>query len=592
MSRSVSEIIGSEYMQGIPAVHGLAVGTAVVAPSSSLSLSAIVDSTLQTVDKEIACFRSALVLTRQAICESRDSISLSDSLDGTREIFDVYLALVSAEELVGETLMRIRAGQQASSAWLETIADYVRIFGDLEDPYIRQRAEDFRHIGQLVIDQLQPLSVPQFVWPEHTILVGDVSIVDVAKVPVGQLAGVVCRYGSTFSHVVVLARALGVPAVVGLDELPERGMEGLFMMVDGDTGRIFVEPDVAIRKSFDRDIEVLRQASEQRDKMRHGVAVTLDGVRMPILANAGLESDLVEMHGDEFEGIGLYRTEFQFLLCDTFPSEEDQYLIYRSLLHSFFPKPVTVRTLDVGGDKILSYFPVREDNPSLGCRGIRFSLSHPEVFLLQLRALLRANVDVGNLRLMFPMIARMADLEGALDLLGKAFDQVSNGDFVVARPPIGVMIEVPSAVFLMKNIAEKVDFFSVGTNDLTQYILAADRNNSKVTTPYDSYHPAVLSAIRSVVDVAHGFSKTVSVCGEIAGDPVGAVLLIGLGVDELSMNYSSVACVKQAIRDISMATAQGLVSASLVETEGEQVYMSALRKIGSPKNEQIARGAF
>jgi phosphotransferase system enzyme I (PtsP) len=285
-----------------------------------------------------------------------------------------------------------------------------------------------------------------------------------------------------------------------------------------------------------------------------------------------LDSDIDLARNSEAEGVGLYRTEYQFLLRDAFPVEEEQYQSYRQLLESFAPKPVTIRTLDVGGDKILSYFPLEEDNPFLGVRGIRFSLAHPEIFMIQLRALLRANAGHENLRVLFPMVARISELDEALELLARAHRELLEEGRAAAKPKVGVMIEVPSAVFLTKALAARVDFLSVGTNDLAQYILAADRTNARVTTPNDTLHPAVLNAISMVIRDAHARSTPVSVCGEMAGDAAGALLLLGMGVDALSMSPASFGRVKLVIRTFTMKRAQALAERALAQEDESQVH--------------------
>lgn len=306
-------------------------------------------------------------------------------------------------------------------------------------------------------------------------------------------------------------------------------------------------------------------------KNRDLPAQTLDGVRLPLHANIGLDSDIGLARNSEAEGVGLYRTEYQFLLRDAFPVEDEQYQSYRQLLEDFTPKPVTIRTLDVGGDKILSYFPLKEDNPFLGVRGIRFSLAHPEIFMIQLRALLRANAGLENLQVLFPMVAKVSELDEALELLARAHRELMEEGQATAKPKVGLMIEVPSAVFLTKALAARVDYLSVGTNDLAQYILAADRTNARVTTPNDTLHPAVLNAIDMIVRDAHAQSTPVSVCGEMAGDPAGALVLLGMGVDALSMSPASFGRVKLVIRAFTSKRARALADEALEQEDERQV---------------------
>jgi phosphotransferase system enzyme I (PtsP) len=309
----------------------------------------------------------------------------------------------------------------------------------------------------------------------------------------------------------------------------------------------------------------------------------LDGVRIPLLANIGLASDLEAALASGAEGVGLYRTEYQFLLRDSFPVENEQYEVYRELLQAFAPRPVTVRTLDVGGDKILPYFPIKEDNPFLGCRGIRFSLEHPEIFMIQLRALLRANAGFENLQVLFPMVARIDELDQALELLARAHRELLEEGEAAALPKTGVMIEVPSAVFSARSFAERVDLLSVGTNDLSQYLLAVDRGNERVGTPYDTLHPVVLDAVVDVVRRTRERGTPVSVCGELAGDPAGALVLVGAGVGALSMSPAGLSRVKLVIRSFTMEQARALLEAALEARDGlavRQLLHAALDRAG------------
>jgi phosphotransferase system enzyme I (PtsP) len=321
-------------------------------------------------------------------------------------------------------------------------------------------------------------------------------------------------------------------------------------------------------EAFRQRIDDEKGLSERLLELRDLPAETRDGARVSLYANIGLASEVAAAHDSGAEGVGLYRTEYPFLLRNAFPLEDEQHRIYRDLLESFAGKPVTLRTLDVGGDKLLPYFPIREDNPFLGRRGIRFSLDHPEIFLIQLRAMLRANAGLDNMQIMFPMIGTVGQVDEALGLLARAHRELIEEGQLSAAPRVGVMVEVPSAVHLTAALARRVDFLSVGTNDLTEYMLAVDRNNAEVTTPYDSMHPAVLAAIDHVVKTAHLQGKHVSVCGEMAGDPAGALLFLAMGVDALSMSPTRLAHVKQAIRSFTVRRARDLLDEALRMEDG------------------------
>jgi phosphotransferase system enzyme I (PtsP) len=379
---------------------------------------------------------------------------------------------------------------------------------------------------------------------------------------------------------------LGIPAVVSLSSLSGSLLEGRAIAVDGDQGRVYVEPSPATLDEFERRIAEAKSASDRLVALRELPCETLDGVRLPLYANIGLVSDTETARRSGAEGVGLYRTEYQFLLRDVFPVEDELYDVYREVLEAFAPRPVTMRTLDVGGDKILPYLPIEEDNPLLGCRGVRFSLEHPEIFMIQLRAMLRANAGLENLQLLFPMVARIGELDEVFELLARAHRELLEEGIAAAIPRTGVMIEVPSAVFLAGSLAARGDVLSIGTNDLAQYMLAVDRTNERVSTPFDSLHPAVLDAVREVIHKAHERRKPVNVCGELAGDPAGALLLLGMGIDALSMSSASLSRVKLAIRTFTVEQARALLETALQQEDElavRELLSSALEERGFPK---------
>jgi len=359
--------------------------------------------------------------------------------------------------------------------------------------------------------------------------------------------------------VAILAQAMGVPAVMSVEDMQVGRLEGQTIIADGYRGDVYVNPTALVREEF---LRLRTQESELTEILQHVSAepsVTPDGTPMPLYLNTGLVSGIENEVLDAGDGVGLYRTEIPFLMQDRFPGEELQLRIYRKALEAFAPRPVTLRTLDVGGDKMLSYFPVLEDNPFLGWRGIRISLDHPEIFLTQIRAMLRASVGLDNLTIMLPMISSVTELDNALILINQALGELLEEGEAIVRPPIGIMIEVPSAVYQVRAMARRVDFFSIGTNDLTQYLLAVDRNNARVAGLYQSLHPAVLGAIRQVVEQAHVLGKPVSVCGEMAGDPAAVLALMGLGVNSLSMSASNLPRVKWVIRSFTLDEARDLL---------------------------------
>ena len=381
----------------------------------------------------------------------------------------------------------------------------------------------------------------------------------------------------------ILARAMGVPAVMGATSLPVGRMENRELIIDGYRGRVYLSPTPAVRSEYERLAEEERELTAEAESPRGLPAESTDGIGFPLLLNTGLINETALFGNDDFAGIGLYRTEVPFMVRDRFPAESVQVMNYRRALEAFAPRPVILRTLDIGGDKPLPYFPIDEQNPFLGWRGVRVSLDHPEIFLTQVRAMLRAAVDLTNLQIMLPMISGVAEVDELSLLIKRAHDELLEEGYAVSMPKIGVMIEVPSAVFLIEELARRVDFVSVGTNDLTQYLLAVDRNNSRVAGLYDDLHPAVLRALDQVIRGARVFNRPVGVCGELAGNPMATVLLMGLGVDSLSMSAGSLMKVKWVVRSFSVSRARQLVHAAMRMEDAQQVrrFMeTALDEIG------------
>ncbi len=565
------ELQDDSCISGIQMSTGVAIGTAALLYPLA-KLESIPDRPTQDIDAEEIAFLRAIAAVDEGLRASSDRLTTALTSE-VRALFNAYVMLLGGGSLVSDTLERIRGGHWAPGAWRDTIVKYAQSFKQMEDPYLSARAEDIREIGQRVLLQLHTESNESRQYPDRCILVGDtLSISDIAAVPIDRLVGIVSMHGSALSHTAVLARALGIPAVVCLAPLPIRWLDGCEMAVDGDQGRIFIQPSRTVLEAFQRRVSEKQARSEQLIALRDLPAETADGIRLPLYANIGLVSDTLVAKDSGAEGVGLYRTEYHFLLRDAFPLEDEQYRIYREVLESFSSTLVSLRTLDVGGDKILPYFPVDEDNPSLGCRGIRFSLDHPEIFLIQIRAMLRANAGIKNLQILFPMISRVGELDEALGLLARAYRELLEEGQAADKPRVGAMIEVPAAVFLAPALAERVDFLSVGTNDLAQYMLAVDRNNAQVVTPYDSLHPAVLNAIHLVVNGAHRQRKPVSICGEMAGDPAGALLLLGMGVDALSMSPRSIAPIKLVIRSFTVQRARALLDLALRMEDGFAVH--------------------
>jgi phosphotransferase system enzyme I (PtsP) len=435
-----------------------------------------------------------------------------------------------------------------------------------------------------VLGYLQQSSATEKTYPNNTVLIGDELTASVlGEVPKDKLLGLVSVKGSSSSHVAILARAMGIPTVMGAVDLPFTQLDGKLTIVDGYRGNTYFNPSDEALNEFTKLIQEDQEISKHYEALKDLPGETTDNHRVPLWVNTGLMADVMRSIERGAEGVGLYRTEVPFLLRDRFPTEEDQRKIYREQLAAFAPHPVTMRTLDVGGDKALSYFPTEEANPFLGWRGIRVTLDHPEIFMSQVRAMMRASQGLNNLRIMLPMISHISELETSQALIQRAHSELLEDGFDVELPPVGVMIEVPAAVYQAKELAARADFLSVGSNDLTQYLLAVDRNNPQVAGLYNSFHPAVLQALQSVVRAAHSEGTPVSICGEMAGDPGASMLLMAMGYDVLSMNSTNLPRVKSVIRAISLEQAETLLARVMKLTDAETVaqYVDIeLKKIG------------
>ncbi len=543
---------------GVAGASGVAIGTAhVVYPAADLE--AVPDKTVDDPEKEAERFNEALDRVREDIAQLRDKLAYLLPPE-EQALFDVYLRMLDDSALGGEVLLLIREGNWAPGALRQIVQEHVHHFELMEDPYLRERATDIRDLGRRILAHLQEGVTSNTDAPSNTVLVGEeLTPTMLGEVDRDKIVGLVSVQGSGNSHIAILARAMGIPTVMGAVDLPFTQLDGQEIIVDGYNGLVLTNPTQQMSRQYEEIIQEERQLVEGLEALRDLPSTTSDNYRVQLWVNTGLMTDVHRSLERGAEGVGLYRTEIPFMINDRFPSEEEQRQIYRQQLEAFAPSEVTMRTLDIGGDKALSYFPIEEDNPFLGWRGIRVTLDHPEIFLVQVRAMLRASEGLNNLRIMLPMICSVLEVEDAMHLIHRALHEVREEGASVDMPPIGVMVEVPAAVYQARQLARRVDFLSVGSNDLTQYLLAVDRNNSRVAGLYHSFHPAVLMALKKVADDAHMEGKQVSICGEMAGDPAAALLLMAMGYDILSMNASNLPKVKWVIRNFTLVRAKELL---------------------------------
>lgn len=482
---------------------------------------------------------------------------MANSQKESAAIFDLYSHLLNDPQLRQKMTGVIQQGYVAEWAVKVVIEKFSAQFSSLKDSYMRERASDLKALGQRLLFHLDDDLSTTNTWPDRFILVADeLSANLLAELPEQQLAGVIVRDGATHSHSAILVRAMGIPAIMGADIQPEL-LHNRMLILDGYRGEIFIEPEPFIMQEYRQIIDEERVLSQLAEEQLEQQAVLKNGESISVQLNAGLSIKYEQRISVGIDGVGLYRTEIPFMLQSGFPSEDEQKNRYREIL-SFFPnKSVVLRALDIGADKQLPYMPINEENPCLGWRGIRILLDQPEIFLIQLRAMLKANLEFKNLKILLPMVTSIDEIEETKALLLRACAEVSREmKCECILPPVGIMLEVPSLVFMLPQLAHRVDFISIGTNDLTQYLLAVDRNNTHVALLYDNLHPALLRSLNIIALECQRYQLPVSVCGEMAGTPMGALLLIGLGFRQLSMSGRSLPRVKYLLRHLDPAILQ------------------------------------
>ncbi|MBI6529310.1 phosphoenolpyruvate--protein phosphotransferase [Proteus vulgaris] len=511
-----------------------------------------------TLDIKAELNRLAVALEdATAECRRFSKRFMANAQKESAAIFDLYSHLLNDPQLKHKMTAIITQGYVAEWAVKVVVEKVSAQFSSLKDGYMRERASDLKALGRRLLFHLDDELSSTNIWPERFILVADeLSASLLAELPEQQLAGVIVRDGATHSHSAILVRAMGIPAIMGADIQPEL-LHNRMLILDGYRGEIFIEPEPFITQEYKQIIDEESVLSQIAEDQLEQLAVLKNGEAVSVQLNAGLNIKYEQRISVGIDGVGLYRTEIPFMLQSGFPSEDEQKNRYREIL-SFFPdKPVVLRALDVGADKQLPYMPINEENPCLGWRGIRILLDQPEIFLIQLRAMLKANLEFKNLKILLPMVTSIDEIDEARTLLLRACDEVSRElKCECALPPLGIMLEVPSLVFMLSQLANRVDFISVGTNDLTQYLLAVDRNNTHVASLYDNLHPALLRSLSLIATQCQYYQLPISVCGEMAGTPIGALLLIGLGFRQLSMSGRSLPRVKYLLRHLDPVVLQ------------------------------------
>lgn len=574
---------------GIASSPGVGIGRVVlVAPTADLA--SVPERFTDKPGKEIKKFRKALEAAKEDMRNLGSGLEQKLSSEELA-LFEVYIRMLDDHSLGGEVIAAINAGQAAQSAWSSVILKHVRTFRQMDDPYLSDRASDVHDLGRRVLGYLQKNEQKTTERPRRIILVGeDLTATSLADIPFNRLVGLVSVKGSHNSHMAIIGRALGIPTVMGAVDLPWPQLEGHELIVDGYTGDVITHASRNVRRAYVQRQREEKLLAKDLEQLRDIPCITPDDRRMSLWVNTGLRQDNMISLNIGAEAVGLYRTEVPFLMRTSFPTEDEQTVLYREQLETFAPRSVTMRTLDIGGDKDLPYFPIDEENPFLGWRGIRISLDHPEIFLTQIRAMLRANEGLNNLKIMLPMISSVPELDRALALIDRAYKELTQEEgYQIEMPAIGAMIEVPAAVYQVKELGRRVDFLSVGTNDLTQYLLAVDRNNPRVAELYHGLHPSVLRALKEIQEQASTANCQVSVCGEMAGDPLSAVLLMGLGYQNLSMSAASLLKVKSMLNQVSLSEARQLVKRALRMSDADSVLLFLSDSLNRPEVSRLYR---
>ena len=571
-------------LQGIAASDGIAIAKVYTLTEPDLTVTKV---TVEDSEKEVSRLDDALAASIKDV-ELIKETALKNLGKEEAQVFDAHLMVLSDPELIGQVKDSITSNKVNAESALKEVTDmFISIFAGMEDnPYMQERAADIRDVSKRILAHLLGVKIPSpaTIKDEVIIVAADLTPSDTAQLNRQYVKAFVTDIGGRTSHSAIMARSLEIPAIVGTKEVTSIAKDGDIIIVDGLSGDVFLNPSEEVIAEYRAKAEAFAAQQAEWEKLKDSKTYTKDGHQVELAANIGTPKDLEGVVNNGAEGVGLYRTEFLYMDSHEMPTEEDQFEAYKAVLEGMNGKPVVVRTMDIGGDKELPYLPLpHEMNPFLGYRAIRISLNEPEMFRTQLRALLRASV-YGKLRIMFPMIATLNDFRGAKALLEEEKAKlIAEGVAVSDDIQVGIMIEIPAAAVLAHQFAKEVDFFSIGTNDLIQYTMAADRMNERVSYLYQPYNPSILTLIKHVIDSAHKEGKWAGMCGEMAGDQTAVPLLVGLGLDEFSMSASSVLKTRSLISKLTLSDMQALADKAINECatvqEVEALVEEAVSKI-------------
>lgn len=557
-------------LEGIAASSGIAFGKAYKLIEPDLSFE---KKTVENSELEITKLHNSLKKAKDELSQIRDKVSELQGEENAR-IFDAHLLVLQDPDLLSAIREKINSEKiNAASALYEVTASFINMFEQMENEYMRERSADIKDVTKRVLAHLlgKTLPNPGLITEETILITKDLTPSDTAQINKKYVKGFIADIGGRTSHSAIMARSMELPAIVGTKEASLKIKNGDNIIIDGMSGKIFVNPSKKIQEEYKNRQEKLDVQRAEWALLKDEPTVTKDNYKVELAANIGSPKDIEQVKANGSEGIGLYRTEFLYMERTSLPTEEEQFEAYKTVLHEMNGKPVIVRTLDIGGDKQLSYWDMpKEINPFLGLRAIRFTLEETTIFRTQLRALLRAS-HFGNLKIMFPMIATLDEFHEAKQILIEEKQKLQNENVPIAKIEVGIMVETPATALVIDQFAEEVDFFSIGTNDLIQYTFAADRMNEYVSYLYQPYHPAILRLVKMVIDAAHAEGKWVGMCGEMAGDQKAIPLLLGLGLDEFSMSASSILPARSQLKNLSKKDMELLAEKALLMKTTDEV---------------------
>lgn len=557
-------------LKGIAASDGVAVAKAYLLVQPDLSFN---KTSVEDTDAEATRLDDALAKSTEELQAIRDKAAQSLG-EAEAQVFDAHLMVLSDPEMVGQIKQNIQDNKVNAEAALKEVTDmYIGMFEAMDDnAYMQERAADIRDVAKRILAHLLGVTLPNpsMINEEVIVVAHDLTPSDTAQLDRTYVKAFVTDIGGRTSHSAIMARSLEIPAIVGTKEITDKVKAGDILAVNGIIGDVIIDPTDAEKSEFEAEAKAYADQKAEWDKLKNAETVTADGKHVELAANIGTPKDLEGVHKNSGEAVGLYRTEFLYMDSSDFPTEEDQYQAYKAVLEGMEGKPVVVRTMDIGGDKELPYLTLpHEMNPFLGYRALRISLSElgDGMFRTQMRALLRASVH-GNLRIMFPMVATLKEFRAAKAIFEDEKQKLVNEGVEVSNDiQVGIMIEIPAAAVLADKFAKEVDFFSVGTNDLIQYTMAADRMNERVSYLYQPYNPSILRLIKNVIDAAHAEGKWAGMCGEMAGDQTAVPLLLGMGLDEFSMSATSILKTRSLMKRLDTTKMAELADRALKECD-------------------------